>query len=147
MKGYMDLLLGWFFMLIIFVLVNWYLSTRLYFESGISDIAGQTYKMIDAIEFAKLDSQQALKFAVEKTKKELHASDADIQYNDQLQSTFISKLKNYYNPSHDYSDVDVSVTVLSISVDGNFIVASNSFSALSESRQAGITANIAVPLS
>ncbi|MBS3054872.1 MAG: hypothetical protein J4452_00060, partial [Candidatus Aenigmarchaeota archaeon] len=69
MKGYTELLLGWFFMLIVFVLVNWYLSTRLYFESGISDIAGQSYKMINAIEFAKLNSQQSLKFAVQKTEK------------------------------------------------------------------------------
>jgi len=147
MKGYTELLLGWFFMLIVFVLVNWYLSTRLYFESGISDIAGQSYKMINAIEFAKLNSQQSLKFAVQKTEKDLQLKPSDILNNNQLQSTFLDKLKRNYNPSHDYSDVEVSVTVLSVSIDGDRVVANNSFSSTSESRKAGLITAITVPLS
>jgi len=130
-KGYVDLLIGWFFMLIVFILANWYLSTRLYFESGISDVAGQTYKMINAVEFAKLNSQQALKFAVQKTEKELQVSASEIRSNSQLQSIFLDRLKKNYNPSHDYSEVEVSVTLLSVSIDENKVVASNSFSSSS----------------
>jgi hypothetical protein len=147
MKGYMALLLGWFFMLIIFILVNWYLSTRLYFETGVSDMAGETYKVINGIEFAKLNSQQALKFAVQKTEKELHISSTEIQNNYQLQTIFLDRLKKNYNPSEDYSDVEVSVTVLSLNLEGDKVVSSNYFSATSESRTASLTSNIATSLS
>jgi len=146
MKGYIGLLLGWFFMLIIFVLVNWYLSTRLYFETGVSDVAGQTYKMINAIEFAKINSQQNLKFAVQKTEKELLLNPG-FQNNDQLKTIFLDRLKKNYYPSHDYSDVDVSISVISLSIEDNFVIAKNSFSSISESRLAGLTTSISVPLS
>ena len=147
MKGYMDLLFGFFFMLITFVLVNYYLGVRLNDEVGVSDIAGETYKMIDAIEFAKINSQQSLKFAVLKTEKELQLNPSDVQRNNQLQTIFLDRLKKNYNPSLDYSDVDVSVTVMSLSVDGNQIVANNYFISSTESRQASLVANVATPLS
>ena len=147
MKGYMNLLLGFFMMLIVFAIVNWYLSTRLYFESGVSDLAGQTYKMINAIEFGKINSQQSLKFAIQKTEKDLHVTSQELLQNTQIQPAFLDKLKKNYNPSLDYSDVDVSVTVLSLTIETDRIIASNLFSATSESRSASLTADITAPLS
>jgi hypothetical protein len=145
-KGYVELLLGWFFMLIVFVLVNWYISARIYYEAGTSDVAGQTYKLIDAIEFAKINSQQNLKFAVQKTENDLKLSQSDILNNKQDQATFLNKLKDNYYPSQDYSDVDVSITLNSLKIDGNYVVASNSFSSITDQREAGLTTDIAVPL-
>lgn len=147
MKGYVELLLGWLLVLILYVSVSYYVDARLKYETKTSDAGAQTYQAINAIEFAKLNSQQALKFSVQQTEKDLQLKFSDIQNNNQLQSGFLDRLKKNYNPSQDYSDVDVSVTVLSLSIDVDKVVARNQIESSSQYQKISVVADITSPLS
>lgn len=122
MKGYVKQLTALIFTLILFYVVNLVISQLLKSEAFVSDAAAWSYKMVDAIEFAKLNANQALKFSVEKTATELGITDLSIfLQNEQQKANFLGNLTENFNPSLKYSEVDVLVSVNSIEIKDNKI--------------------------
>jgi len=140
MKGYAEILMGWVLMLVIFVIVNSYLTTRMTADVSISDAVADSYRVIDAIEFAKLNVKQDLKFSIEETKKDLKIVTIGNK------EEFLKKLKANFHPSHGFSEVDVSVLVNSINIDGSNLVANITFASSSDFRKALSTTFITQPL-
>lgn len=140
MKGFADILMGWVVMLVIFLIVNSYLTIRLKSDVFISDVVADSYRMINAIEFAKLNAKQDLEFSIEKTKKDLKINSITNK------EDFLKKLKTNFHPSHEFSEVDVFVLVNSIKIDGSNIVANITFAASSDFRKSISTVFITQPL-
>jgi len=141
MKGYAEILVGWVLMLVIFVVVNSYLTTRITSDVSISDAVADSYRVVNAIELAKLNAKQDLKFSIEKTKKDLKIVKIENK------EEFLKKLKTNFHHSHEFSEVDVSVLMNSIEIkDGSKVVANCTFIASSEFRKAFSTVFITQPL-
>lgn len=140
MKGYAEILMGWVIMLVIFIIVNSYLTIRMQSDVFISDAVADSYRMINAIEFAKLNLKQDLKFSIEKTKQDMKTdkiTDGE---------KFLTSLKANFHPSHSYSEVDVSVSLNSVKIEESKIMANMTLVASSEFRKAYSTVFITQPL-
>lgn len=66
-KGYIQMLVAFAVVLVFFILVDLFLSSRLYTECYVSDAIALSYKMIDAVELTKLNAKLALNFSIGKT--------------------------------------------------------------------------------
>lgn len=110
MKGYIQLLMGFIVMVIFFAMVFGYLYVRKDKEIFTSDAVAEPYKIIDAIEFTKLNIKQDIAFSIEKTKQDLGLTTVDAN----KQKSFLDRFKSNFHPSQEFSDVDVSISVNSI---------------------------------
>lgn len=119
MKGYANLLMGWVIMLIIFFLVNGYLQTRFKTEVFVTDAVAENYKMINDIEFTKLNIKQDINFSIQKTKQDLKI----LMIDETNQKLFLDKFKSNFHPSQEFSDIDVSISVNSIELTNSKLIA------------------------
>jgi len=77
---WIKLLVGFVFVLIMFMVVDYFLAKSLQRECIVSDRVALSYKMIDMVEFAKLNAKQAFKFAINKSAEELGmSSESDLK--------------------------------------------------------------------
>ncbi|MEM3830535.1 MAG: hypothetical protein QXS48_01500 [Candidatus Aenigmatarchaeota archaeon] len=115
MKGYVKYLAGFVVVLVIFVLVDFFLASRLSQECEFSDYVSRVYNLINKIEFAKLNAKQALKFSFEKTLSDMGITFDDLKNDDSLRQTFLERLNENFDPI----PLESSIKLEKISLDFN----------------------------
>jgi hypothetical protein len=135
-KGYIQMVFAFVLILVVFIIVNWYLSSLFSTEIFVSDVIADSYKMINAIEFAKLNAKQALKFSVDKTADDMKIDLASVASNRQTKQEFLKELEKNYDPDLKYSEVPVSVSVKALDIKNGKVLASLDISSSSEYRRA-----------
>jgi ribosome-associated translation inhibitor RaiA len=142
MKGFVQMLAGLVFMFVVFYVVNWYLSANMKREIAVADIAADSYKIINAIEFAKMNAKQNLKFSVQKTLKDMKIDASNVKTDSSLREKFIENLKKNYSPTFNFGEADVSVSVKSIEIKDSKVVATLDMKGSGISKRATAQVNI-----
>lgn len=147
MKGYSSSLVFGVVSLALIYILNYFMSVTFYGEQEISDRIANSYKTQNAMEFAKLNAKQTLRFSIERTKEELGIVDLTIILQDEQQKmNFLEKLKENFDPSLKYSEIEVSTTVESLSVKDNDVIVEIVILSITPERQVKVPYTLKYPI-
>ena len=121
MKGYVQETVGIAAIILLMIGASYYYGQRISTEKKVSDRIAATYEIINSVEFAKMNAEQSMKFAVEKTKKDLGIKTlADAS----LRKSILETLKKNLDLSYPYAspDTEVRVDLVSLNFENNKIM-------------------------
>jgi len=120
MKGYVKFLAAFIVVIIVFVAVDFILASNLNRECQVSSEVSKAYRIINAIEFAKLNALQALNFSFNKTLTDMGISASNLKTDPNLRQNFLEELKKNFESCKDplsFAEIAASVELNSLDFD------------------------------